>query len=202
LPNIHIGPKLPTLPNASQKLLKVTGNLPTITKELNQLLKLRSVKHSQEKIDNKYSELVSTIDMILRRKKFVGGMEVEGGGDRIKAVNEEHDQLVAEFDVINDRCKERVYQAHMKKVSVRGDKGTENQIFGSENVMKGIGHPNTAGMKFLDMNSVFKDWQLENAKRLLHGAGSKNFVTAAGNLTDVGVMFLSKYGGRKSIMGI
>lgn len=147
-------------------------------------------------------ELVNTIEMILSRKKFVGEMEVEAGGDRIKAVNEEHGRLVAEFDVINDKCKERVYQAHMKKVSVRGDKGMGDQIFGSGDVMKGIGHRNTAGMKFLDMDTVFKDWQLENAKRLMHGAGSKNFVTPAGNLTDVGVMFLSKYGDRKSIMGI
>jgi hypothetical protein len=176
--------------------------LPTITKELNQLLKLRSVKHSQDKIDNKHSELVCSIDNILRRKKFVAEMEVEALGDRDKAVNEEHGQLVAEFDVINDKCKERLYQAHMKKVSVKGDRGTENQIFGSENVMKGIGHANTAGMKSLDMNKVFKDWQLENAKGLIHGAGRKNLVTATGMLTDLGLMFISKYGKRKSIMGI
>jgi hypothetical protein len=52
------------------------------------------------------------------------------------------------------------------------------------------------------MNQVFKDWQLENAKVIMSGVNRKNLVTAHGNLTDVGIMFLSKYGGRKSIMGI
>lgn len=88
---------------------------------------------------------MNTIDQILRKKKLVGEIEVEAGGEQIREVNGKYENLIQEFDVINDKCKERTYQAHMKQTSVRGAQRGENKIFGSENLIKGIGHPSLAG---------------------------------------------------------
>jgi hypothetical protein len=51
----------------------------------------------------------------------------------------------------------------MQKTSVKGDKGIGDRIFESENILKPIHHPTTAGMGVNDMKTVFKDWQMSNA---------------------------------------
>lgn len=137
--------------------------MPTITKELNQLLKLRNIKHSAEKTEGRYGELVNSIDMILKRKKFVAEKEVEAGVHQIERVKEQHDELIEELNIENSRCQERIFQAHMQKTSVRGDGGVGNQIFESENILKPIHHSTTAGIGVNNMKKVFKDWEMSNA---------------------------------------
>jgi hypothetical protein len=78
-------------------------------------------------------------------------------------VKEKHDELVEEINGENAKCQERMYQAHMQKTSVRGDKGVGVRGFKSENILKPIHHPPTGGRDGKDMNTVFKDWQMTNA---------------------------------------
>jgi hypothetical protein len=108
LPNIHLPPKLPALSKKSENQLKITGNLPTITKELNQLLKLRNIKHCADKTEGRHGELVNSIDMILKRKKFMAEKEVEAGVQEIGRVKEQHDELIEDLNIENARCQERV----------------------------------------------------------------------------------------------
>ena len=117
---------------------------PSVTKELNGLIKLRNQKIHYDIITNSDNNLAKKVNQICKNRRNVEQTNMESlanmSGSMTKNMHVEYSNIVSEFDTENDKANTRNYNRFMEKFGFRAQYGSKKKgIYKSQTLLHPIG---------------------------------------------------------------